>query len=291
LKNLFIQDIIYIDRMMRMDVHKNYDAVFKEAMVLFKDKTLDFLGLHGIAPISEPLRTENVQIEINSEFLDLTFGLQDGKGAHFEEEVDLSRDDMLRFGSYHLGLSRVYKRDFITVIFVKNPTSIKELRTEQISFTPIIVQCSEFDADAILDRLKKSVADGEAINELELIYLPLFRSSKYSPTELFRESAALVKALQVEDNRRIKVAALLYALAGKVVETTELDKFWEEVKVMGNKIIEYAENYGMKMKMEETARKMLDKGYDLNEIIEITGIGSERLHEILDKESLNIGVK
>ncbi len=26
------------------DLHKNYDAVFKEALTLFKDKTLDFFG-------------------------------------------------------------------------------------------------------------------------------------------------------------------------------------------------------------------------------------------------------
>ncbi|MDR1704098.1 MAG: hypothetical protein LBS19_05375 [Clostridiales bacterium] len=269
-----------------MDVHKNYDAVFKEVMVLFKDKTLDFLGLHNIAPITEPLRTENVRIEINSELLDLTFALQDGKGAHFEEEVDLSRDDMLRFGSYHLNLCRVYKRDFITIIFLKNPTNIKELRTEQLNFTPIIVQCSEFNADVVLDRLKTGVANGEPINELELIYLPLFHSNKYSPTELFRESAALAKALQIEDNRRMKVAALLYALAGKVVETTELDKFWEEVNIMGNKIIEYAEGYGAKKEMEKTVRRMISLGYDFDEIIKVTGIAPEHLREITESEAV-----
>ena len=178
-----------------MDVHKNYDSVFKEAMALFKDKTLDFLGLHGIAPITEPLGTENVQVEIRSEFLDLTFALQDGHGAHFEEEVELLRD----------------KREFITVIFVKEPTGIKEFRTEQLSFAPIIVQCSKIDADAMLKKLKKSVAGHEPINELELIYLPLFYSEKYSPTELFKESTTLIKEMQIEDNKKMKILALLVA--------------------------------------------------------------------------------
>ncbi|MDR2855420.1 MAG: hypothetical protein LBV40_04620, partial [Methanomicrobiales archaeon] len=84
------------------DVHTNYDQVFKEALTLFKDKTLDFLGLHGIAPIAEPLRTENVEVSIRSEFADLTFALQDGRGIHFEEEVQLSKDDMMRIAGYSL---------------------------------------------------------------------------------------------------------------------------------------------------------------------------------------------
>ena len=41
-------------------IHKNYDYVFKEALSLYKDKALDFLGLTNIAPITEPLRTETV---------------------------------------------------------------------------------------------------------------------------------------------------------------------------------------------------------------------------------------
>jgi len=58
--------------------HRNYDYVFKEALVLFKDKTLDFLGLTDIAPIGDSLSTESVGIEINWEFKDLVFATQDG---------------------------------------------------------------------------------------------------------------------------------------------------------------------------------------------------------------------
>jgi len=36
----------------------NLDNVFKESLSLFKDKTLDFLGLTGIAPITEHLGAE-----------------------------------------------------------------------------------------------------------------------------------------------------------------------------------------------------------------------------------------
>ena len=203
--------------------HQNYDPVFKEAMTLYQDKALDFLGLTGISPIIEPLRTESVEIEIKIEFRDLTFGTQDGRGLHFENEVDLSTDDLLRFGSYNIGLSRVYKREFITVIFVKNPTKLKEVRTAQLLFEPIIVQCSSFDADAILDRLKKDIAAGMVVNELELVYLPLFQSTKFSPTEIFKESTRLIGNLQIEDEHKRKIYALSILLAGKVVDESAIE--------------------------------------------------------------------
>jgi hypothetical protein len=277
-------------------IHRNYDAVFKDAMVLFKDKTLDFLGLQGIPPITEPLGTEVVKVEVDTNILDLTFGLQDRRGLHLEEEVDLSFDDMLRIGGYHLDLSRVYKREFITVIFVKNPVYIDKIKTEQFIFAPIIVQCSQIDADKALIKLKAAIVNGEPVNELELIYLLLFKSIKYNPTELFNESAKLITSMKVEDQHKQKIAALLIVLAGKVVDKTVLERYAEEVKRMGNAVLEYfeelgevrgkklgeelGEERGKKIKEAETAARMLSKGYSSNDILELTGITKERLNEI-----------
>jgi hypothetical protein len=227
-------------------IHNNYDAVFKDALTLFKDKTLDFLGLHGIAPITEPLPTEAVQVEVQAEFLDLLFGTQDNRGLHLEEEVDLSLDDMYRFGGYHIKYSRTYKREFITVIFVKNPTSITEIRSPQFTFTPIIVQCSQIDADEVLAGLRSAITEGQPFNELELIYLPLFKSVQFTPTELFRESAKLVKDVRGEVNYKQKLGALLIALVHKVVDKAALNQFIEEVRGMGNVILELFKELGEK---------------------------------------------
>ena len=263
-------------------IHQNYDSVFKEAMTLFKDKALDFLGLTGVAPITEPLMTESVEIEIKIAFRDLSFGTQDNRGVHFEEEVDLSNDDMLRIGGYNLWLGRAYKKEFVTVIFVKNPTLITELKTEQMHFKPIIVQCSKIDADAMLADLKQDVADGKPINELKLVYLPLFHSVRLNPTELFKESAKLIMDLQADDNQKRKIYALSTILAGKVVDKTAIEAVLEEVKKMGNVIIEVAEAIGEKRKMEETAKKMLADNLKLSDIIKYTGIDVDRLGELRD---------
>ena len=266
--------------------HRNYDPVFKEALSLFKDKALDFLGLTDIAPITEPLRTESVEIEIKNAFSDLTFGTQDGLGLHLESEVDLSKDDMLRFGGYNLWLSRTYKREFITVIFLKNPSITTEVRTRQVHFMPTIVQCSNIDADEMLYGLQNDIANGKSINELKLVYLPLFRSIKFNPTELFEESTKLIKELQVDDDRKKKIYALSIVLAGKVVDAAALEAAKEEVLKMGNVIIEVVENWGKERQMEETARKMLTDNFKLSDIIKYTDIDIDRLDEI--RKSMNM---
>ena len=264
-------------------IHMNYDSVFKEAMVLYKNKALDFLGLTGIAEITEPLMTKSVEIEVRVAIRDLTFGLSDGKGTNFENEVDLSRDDLLRFGSYNLWLSRAYKREFITVIFVKNPTKITELRTEQLHFKPIIVQCSEINADEMLEDLRKDIAEGKSINELKLVYLPLFSSAKLNPNELFKEGAKLIKKMQVDDDRKMKMYALSIVLASKVVDKVTIQAVLEEVKKLGNVILEVSEAMGERRKMEEIVRNMLNMNYKLSDIIKITGIEAERLIEIQEE--------
>jgi hypothetical protein len=268
--------------------HRNYDPVFKEALVLFKDKSLDFLGLIGIAPIEDSLSAETVEIDINWEFIDLAFSTKDGRGIHFEEEVDLSPDDLLRFGGYNINLSRVHKREFVTVIFVKNPTTLNEVKTEQLHFSPRIVQCSKIDADHVLSKLKKAVSAGEPINELEAIYLPLFNSKELTPTDLFMESAGLIKAMQTDDNRKRKMLALLITLSGKIVERQIILDMAEEVRNMGNVIIEVFEEIGEKRgaerREEEIARKMLSMGMDTLDIIEATGLSTERIRKM--RESL-----
>ena len=59
---------------------------------------------------------------------------------------------------------------------------------------------------------------------------------------------------------------------------------------MGNQILEYAEERGMQLgeerNKEEVARKMVAKGYDTLDILELTGISPENLRRILKKEAV-----
>jgi len=258
------------------------DLVFKESMTIFKGKALDFLGLTNLAPITEHLGTESVQIEVVWEFKDLAFGTQDGRGVHFEEEIDLSLDDLYRCVGYNSGLSRVHKREFITVIFVTNPTKLTGIKTEQMDFKPIIIQCSQVDADAMPGKLESDIATGKPINELEAIYLPLFRSQSLTPTALFKKSVELIKAMQVDDSHKRKVLTLLTVLCGKVVDRTLLEAAMEEVLKMGNVIFEYLEERGKERAQKEIAHKMLSMGMDVLDVIQATDLSAEEVRKLRD---------
>ena len=120
------------------DIHANYDAVFKDAMSLFKNKALDFFGLDPSIKIEEPLKTENVEILILSEISDLAFMLSDGRGLHMEEETDVSKDDLLRFCGYNVSLARTYKTEFITMVITNNMPKNREIAHECLNFKPVI---------------------------------------------------------------------------------------------------------------------------------------------------------
>ena len=174
----------------------------------------------------------------------------------------------------------------MTVIFVKNPTTLTELNTEQLTFRPIVVQCSTIDADVMLARLKQDIAECKPINELELVYLPLFNSIKFSPTELFLESIGLIKNLQqLNDDSKRKLYALTALLAGKVADKGIIKAFLMEVEMVGNAIFEameeIGEERGAERRQEEIAVGMLQEGYKLSEIIKLTGVDLDRLEELL----------
>jgi hypothetical protein len=233
------------------DVWQNYDSVFKDAVSMFKDKSLDFFGLPKDITIAEPLKTETKEIVVKSEFADLTFRLSNGKGLHLESEAALSEDDLFRFCHYHIDLVRAYRVDFTTVIFVKEPHGQESLEYEMLTFKPVVVNCAGYDADAILAKLKEQAAKGEALNELELIYLPLFRSARYSPAELLTESIRLISGAKMADNAKLKISALALVLSNKLVDAGKLEEIWRELKMMRIKVLEY----GMQQSFQEGMEK------------------------------------
>ena len=135
---------------------------------------------------------------------------------------------------------RTYGHDFITVIFVKDSHKQEVLDYEMLKFTPLVINCADYDADRILARLKEQAEKGEPFNELEVIYLPLFKSERYNPEELLMESIRLINAAKIGENQKLKISALAIVLSNKAVDKKTLEKLWEKVKMMQLKILEVA---------------------------------------------------
>ena len=203
-----------------------------------------------------------------------------------KRKLHLTPDDLWRFLDYNVSLCRMHKRVFDTVVFVKEPTELVGIDEVRLIFKPIIVKCSKIDADKMLAELKRDVKSGKPINELKLIYLPLFRST-LNANDLFLESARLVHDMKAEDSLKRKIIALAILIAGKVVDKSILNSVYKEVKMMysENVILQVAEEYGAERKVEEIARKMLAKGVDTMDIMDFTGLTTEQIREIRESMS------
>ena len=121
-----------------------------------------------------------------------------------------------------------------------------------LKFEPHIVDCNAHDADDMLDALKRKVQNGEPVNELEIIYLPLFKSVKHSPEYLLQEAVILVRQLkEMDEDRKLKIVALALMVSNKFVDNEKLNKIWEVAKMMKLKILEVAEEIGREQGIEQ----------------------------------------
>ena len=167
-----------------VDTHHNKDKVLKESLTLFKDGSLEFLdsGLSG--KVTDILSTEMTETTTKKSYADNALKMSTNEGVHHEWEADVSEDDVMRFGSYNLDLSRMHKIPFTTVIITATKPTETEYINKSISFKPIIIDLSERDADKTLAEIDRKIKAGEhsSINELEIIYLPLYTSKSGKTT-------------------------------------------------------------------------------------------------------------
>ena len=138
-------------------IYTNYDAGFKKALLLFKDKSLDFIGLENLPVVREAINTEHVDFEVKYTFSDMAFLLADGTGLNMEWEADISRKDLRRFAKYNLAFEEQFDMSFTTVIFTNKPTTVQRYESASHIFQPIIVNLRERNGEKVLEKIKKQI--------------------------------------------------------------------------------------------------------------------------------------
>ena len=266
-----------------IDSLHNGDKVIKEALQLFLGKSLDFFGINYTP--TEILDTEI--IETKKSFGDKAFATAEKMGLHFESESHISKDDIIRFCSYNIDLTKKHKIPFTTIIITPKGSKQKGYNEGSINFSPIIIDLSTKNADEILKKAEK----GEHINELELIYLPLYTSKDKNKEELLEKAINIVYNSKELDKN--KIFALQILLTSTLIEKEKLIKILEDnmFKLENNPAIDYFERKGeerglrkgeeegkIKGKEEEkfeVAMKMLQKGFSIDDIADITNMPKE----------------
>ena len=269
------------------EIHKNYDAVFKESLMLFSNKKLDFAGL-DLPVISTPINTEMTELHVNKNFTDMGFMLEDETGLHMEREADISRDDMLRFCTYNINYLRMFKTKFTTVVFTNKPQSITHFENEMIRFTPIVINLGEQDGDELLQKIKRQIENNEPVSELELVYLPLYHSKDKSVAEMLEQVVALAPQIPNDKAEQEKIMVMSVVVANKFLDTNEFSKIWEAIKMYMDDllVIKFAKAdakkegieegkiegkiEGKKEGVEKVAKSMLLKGMATEAVAEYT---------------------
>ena len=274
----------YID-----DLH-NQDKVLKESLSLFKGKTLDFLDIELSGEIIEILSTEITETTTKKAYTDNILKLSNNTGIHHEWEAKISKTDIKRFASYHIDLSRIHNIDFTTVIITTKNPGATIYKSPSMTFTPKIINLKERDADEVLEDIETKLKneDTESINELLLIYLPLYGSKSGKTTaELLDATIKLTTKVAKDDEaKKIKIHSLVLLLANSFITDEEVNKILEEnsMNLENNRVVRILEERGVKkgiaQGMTQTAKNMLHGGLSLQEISKYTGLEHKRLLEL-----------
>lgn len=236
----------------------NYDLVFKESLSIFRNKTLDFLGL-DLPIIVDFVKTEFCQIETHAMMCDLVFRLADGSILHLEEETAISRKDTIRFAMYDLQLLQEYNVNITTLVLTLNTPKSENttLNTQNLQYKLLVKDMSATNGDDKIQQLQAKIANHEPINELEIIFLPLMYT-EHSRIELVKKSVELVQTIAIEQQEQEKLVASILVLANRFLSKEQMEQIWEVIRMY--KFMEFAEEKGMQQGLQEGRQQGLQEG-------------------------------
>lgn len=195
-------------------------------------------------------------------------------------------------GGYNLDLSRKHGIPFKTVIVTNHPPKVTSYRNPSIHFTPKIIVLSDRDADATIEQLTQKLATGEPINELELVYLPMYTSKiGLSPEQITITALWLSTQLPNTDTGKQKVQALLILLTSKFLDKQAFIRALEESYMYledDNPGLLFFEQKGMEKGMEKgmqkervaTILKLLSKGLTPQEVSDLIDLSIDQVQQL-----------
>lgn len=238
--------------------------VIKDALTLFENKTLDFLGL-DLPRIISVEDSELYKIETKNNFIDLIFMLEDGTLLHIEEEAHVSSKDLLRFAQTDLMLYSKKHSKIRTVVLTKQNTSMKTINAGSFDYQVTVLNLAKGNWEEDYNKLKTLIEQGKAINELELIFLPLKKLDEENETYI-DQSLALAKQIKTSKEMKAKIISLMVVLMDKYLTKEKILNIWEELsmlnitKVAEEKGIEKGIAKGEKIGIEKREKIGIEKG-------------------------------
>lgn len=238
-------------------IGQHEDAVLKISMQFFAEELLPYFQIEGKVVSYAP--TEIVHLELQKLFQDFNFVMENGTWKHFEfQSTNEGLNGLKRFRAYEALTSYQHKVTVETYVLfsgnIKNPMTEFTEGFNTYRIQPIIMQ--DYNADTLLNHLEEKQKLGKIITKEDLIPLILspLMAGKSSIIERVSATYKIIKQnTDVLKADSIKLEAMLYALADKFLDSTDLEKLKEEISMtkLGQMIWEDGKKEGKEEGKEE----------------------------------------
>lgn len=235
---------------------KYEDAVMKMGFNYFRDTILKALGINFQYEEIGP--TELIELTIHSLYMDFTFLTKDGFYVHIEfQTTDKKEVDLRRFHAYDAVYSNQTGKKVITyVIYSGGITDVKsELDCGLYTYRMQPVYLKDKNADDVFQKLIQKQSNNEKFTENDYVALSLspLMSGNMSRKEMFKTAINLTKP----SNELIaeKTRAILYALADKFLDKSDLDEIREVMRM--TRLGQMLMDDGMEIKELENIKKLM----------------------------------
>lgn len=199
-----------------------------------------------------------MELTLQSLYMDFTFLTTGGFYIHTEfQTTDKKEADLRRFHAYDAVYSNKTGKKVITyVIYSGGITNVKsELDCGLYTYRVQPIYLKDKNADEVFRKLKQKQDNGEAFTEDDYAALSLtpLMSGKMSRKDMFKEAIRLAKP-NIELSAE-KTTAMLYTLADKFLDRTELDEIKEVIRM--TRLGQMLMDEGMELKETDSIKKLM----------------------------------
>lgn len=269
----------------------NTDIIMKATAEMFKDKTLEILGLKT-ARIVDIMPTVLPVVEAREKRLDFVFLLEDETLLHLEFQTTVPEDLLRRIAFYGARIVERHNREVNTaIIYSGRIQNAPDLLTKgSLTYKVANVYLKDMDGDAECNRLKAKIDQEEPLNEADLqklVFLPLMKS-KQPENDMVIQAAELAKVSKNEYTN-FAIGALI-AITDKFLPEEYKRKLLEVLRM--TQIEQWLREEGreeglkegeLKGKLEgklEAAKNALLEGLEPQTVAKITGLPLETIQKI-----------
>ena len=213
-------------------------------------------------------------------------------------------EDIKRFFQYVSSI-RIFKDSNVElfILCVEKPTYTKKefVIKEDCVYTMHVISLKDFKAKDIFKKLENKLKNNQEITDEDIASLQLivYTDFEESKLEILNKARKLFEdisdRLQLNINEKTAIIYLFDVLSANMLDSSQYDEYVEENKMLLNPVERYMKEKGIEEGMEkgmekgieegmekgieegklEDARRMLDKGFSLDVVVDVTGLSRD----------------